>query len=620
MKKEERNIYIANEDPKIALEKYINKLNIFSTGEEIPLANALGRISFEPIFAIASSPSYHACAMDGIAVRVEATLQACEKKPLVLKEDRDFVYVNTGNPLVPPFDGVIMIEEILEERKGEVVITQPCKYFQHVRPIGEDIVASEMIIPSGKIINPFDLAALAQGGIKQIKVVKKPIIGIIPTGNEIVQYSEDIPKGKIVDSNSLLFSGLIQEYGGEAKVFPIVEDDFETLVNKVEEVSKLVDILIINAGSSAGTKDYTSKVIGKLGEVVVHGVALKPGKPSILGIVNNKSVIGLPGYPVSSYVAFEAFVKPVLQLYQGKPVVKDNTVEAVLTRRLVSSLKHKEMVRVQLGEINGKTVATPLQRGAGITMSLVKAHGMLEIPRNIEGIEAGEKVKVSLFKSDYRENLISIGSHDIIMDLISEKIPATSAHTGSLGGLMALKKGECHIAPIHLLDEATGIYNQSFIDKYLDKGILIKGVKRIQGLMVKAGNPKNIVGIEDLERENITFVNRQRGSGTRVLLDYYLKQHNIDGYKIKGYDLEMNTHLAVACEIKEGRGDTGLGTYWAAKTMGLDFIEVGFEEYDFATTEANFKDERVKKFIDILDSEEFRSKLLKIGGYTVYDR
>lgn len=619
MEKQERNIYISNEDPNLALEKYIQKINIFPKYEEIELEKALGRISFEPVFAKQSSPSYHACAMDGIAVRIDATLESSEKNPLKLKLNADFVYVNTGNPLTYPFDGVIMIEDVLEEGEDYVVITSPCKYFQNVRPIGEDIVKSEMIIHSGKNINPFDIASMAQGGIKTLKVVKKPVIGIIPTGNEIINYKQISVEGKIIDSNSLMFSGLISEYGAESKLLDVVVDDFKALAKSIEELTKEADIIIVNAGSSAGTKDFTSKVIKELGEVVVHGVALKPGKPSILGMVNNVPVIGLPGYPVSSYITFETFVKPIINLYLGSKNKKKKEVEAILTRRLVSSLKHKEIVRVSLGEIGGKLVATPLQRGSGITMSLVKAHGLLEIPKNVEGIEAGELIKVTLLREDFEENIISIGSHDIIMDIVGEKIGVSSSHTGSLGGLMALKKGECHIAPIHLLDEKTGIYNQTYLEKYIKDGILIKGVKRIQGLMVKSENPKNITKIEDLIKDDINYINRQRGSGTRVLLDYYLKENGIDNSKINGYDLEMNTHLGVACEIKEGRADVGLGTYWAAKTMGLDFVKVGYEEYDFATTKEFIEEERVIKFIEILNSLDFKNKLLEIGGY-YYDR
>ena len=382
-------------------------------------------------------------------------------------------------------------------------------------------------------------------------------------------------------------------------------------------------MVIINAGSSAGTEDYTVHVLRELGEVLVHGVAIKPGKPVILAVVRGKPVIGLPGYPVSAYIGFENFVSPVLAMLTGRGEVRRDCCEAVITRRIVSSLKHKEYLRVKVGKVGDKIVASPLARGAGAAMSLVRADGFCVIEQESEGVEAGEKVLVELNKNleEVEHTVVSIGSHDVIMDVISDMMIGrygnmylSSSHVGSMAGLMALKRGEAHIAPTHLLDEATGEYNVAAIRKlFREPMVLIKGVSRMQGIMVRKGNPLGIGGIADLT--GVRFVNRQRGAGTRVLLDYLLKKEGIPTEEIKGYSREATTHMAVAAAVSGGSADAGMGVYSAAKAMNLDFIEVGPEEYDFAVPVKYLELPHVQAFIETLKSEEFHRKLDEMGGY-----
>jgi len=386
----------------------------------------------------------------------------------------------------------------------------------------------------------------------------------------------------------------------------------------------------VNAGSSAGSEDYTVKIIRELGEVLVHGIATKPGKPAILGIIEEKPIIGIPGYPVSAYLVFETFAKPLIRSFLKQKVKKPDTTEAILSRRLVSSLKNTEFVRVKLGMVDDKLIATPLSRGAGATMSLVRADGLLVIPQNSEGVEAGEKVTVELMRSidDIRNTIVSIGSHDLIMDIIgslmhrrNSEYSLTSAHVGSMGGLMSLRRGEAHMAPVHLLDEASGIYNVSYIKKLLPnvEMCLIKGVKRIQGMMVKRGNPKNIKDFRDLARSDVQFVNRQKGAGTRILTDYLLKCEGIGPERILGYEREMTTHMAVAAAVSSGSADVGIGVMSAAKAMDLDFIPIGEEEYDFAVPSKYLEVDMFKLFIDIIKSEEFKNILSDMGGYGTDD-
>jgi putative molybdopterin biosynthesis protein len=612
-----RNIYIDNMPIEKALNQYREMINYKLGTECVPIRHALHRTTSEAIFAKVSSPSYHSAAMDGIALLAEITSTATEKKPVQLSQD-DYVSVNTGNPLPNGCDSVIMIEDVVTLDNGSVQIIEPAHAWQHVRVVGEDIAEGEMVIPSYHDIRPMDLGALISAGIQTVKVLKKVTVGVMPTGSEIVTDAEAIQKGFIIDSNSSVLAGLIEDMGGIATRYSPVADDYELLKAHILKALDENDVLLINAGSSAGTKDFTAQIVSELGDVMVHGIAMKPGKPTILGKINGKAVIGIPGYPVSAYFAFETFVKPILYSFM-KRVDHPNYHTVTLTQRIVSSLKHEERVRVTLGHVGGKYIATPLNRGAGASMSLVKADAILTIPRAIEGIEAGSEVNVALLKPlSLIENRVSvIGSHDVIIDYIQDYMPLASSHVGSMGGIMAMKRKECHLAPIHLLDPATGEYNHPFVRKYFKSGdvSLIRGVKRLQGLIVKKGNPKNISDFEDLLRPEINFVNRQRGSGTRQLLDYKLKDKDIKPSEINGYERELTTHLGVAVAVASEGIDVGVGIYSAAMTMALDFIPIGYESYDFLVPTALLDNSNIQIFLNYLRSDAFKNIVERLGGY-----
>jgi len=615
----ERNTYIDNIDVELAKEQYFSKLNIQPQFEEINVIDSLDRITYEAVMAKISSPNYNAAAMDGICVKSSNTIGATETNPKILELHKDFIYVNTGNPVKEPYDAVIMIEDVIILDDERVQILKAAHPWQHVRQIGEDIVATEMIIPSRQKIRPIDIGALISGGIESLKVFKRPKIGILPTGTEIVEDFKDLEEGKIIDSNSRVFEAAIRKNGAVPKRYSPHKDDYDLLKNAILKAVEENDMLLIIAGSSAGTADYTVKLIRELGEVVIHGVAMKPGKPTILGIINNKPVIGIPGYPVSAYLVFETFVVPLINRYLGLGEVELEKVEAVISKRIVSSLKSKEFVRVNLGYVNDKLVATPLSSGAGVTMSLVKADGIGIIPRNLEGVEAGDSIEVELLKplSSIKNTLVSIGSHDLIMDILGDMVKLSSGHVGSMGGILAMKRGECHLAPIHLLDEETGEYNINYVKKYFPntKMALIKGVKRKQGFIVQKGNPKNIKDFKDLVREDVSYVNRQRGAGTRILLDYHLKLDNLNPEDIKGYSREMTTHMAVATAVKTGTATTGLGIYSAAKALDLDFIDITYEDYDFLVDYRMLENPMIQEFIKVLKSQEFQERVRSLGGY-----
>lgn len=614
-----RNIYIDNIDLQKAKETYERKLNLTPTFESVKVRSSHNRITKEAIFAKASSPAYNASAMDGIAVIVKRTEGASEVTPKALKLETDFIYVNTGNVISEPYNAVIMIEDVVVVDDFTVKIISPAHPWQHVRPIGEDIIEGEMVVPSNHQIRGIDLGALVAAGISQIDVYKPLKVGILPTGNEIINDPEEIGSGKIIDSNSAMFEGLILENGGNANRYTPVSDDYGKLKSAILTAVHENDLILINAGSSAGSKDFTVHLIKELGEVLVHGIAIKPGKPTILGIIGGKPVIGIPGYPVSSYISFEHFAKPLIRQMSGLVISKEATLEVTVARRIVSSFKHQEKVRVTIGKIGDRYMAVPLTRGAGTTMSLVRADGIITIPQHIEGLEAGEVTTATLLKPLHTicHTLVSTGSHDLIMDYFSDHMPLSSSHVGSMAGIMALRKKECHIAPIHLLDEVSGEYNIAHSKKYF-KGkemVLIRGVKREQGLMVQKGNPENIHGMKDLTKDAISYISRQNGAGTRVLLDYELKKLDINPKDIIGYERIAPTHMAVAIAVFSGAADSGMGIRSAADAMNLDFISIGYESYDFLAYKESLDLPEMKTFIDLLKSDEFNQYIEQLSGY-----
>lgn len=622
-----RNLYLKTTPVQEAIDIYRSEVEkrVELQYETIPVTESLNRITGKAVYAKYCSPLFNAAAMDGIAVNAAKTEGASEGTPVELVFGKDYQIIDTGDPIHEPYDAVIMAEDLLEtEDENKVKIISPAVPWQHIRPVGEDIVAGEMILPGRHCIRPIDVGVLLSGGIVEIEVVKNPTVAIFPTGTEIIEPGTEPKDGDIIESNSRMFENMAKVQGAEAVRFETIPDDYERIRDAVKEAAEKFDMVIINAGSSAGTEDYTVHVLRELGEVIIHGVSIKPGKPVILAFVNNKPVIGLPGYPVSAYIGFENFVSPVLSYMGGRVEKKNKKVEAVISRRLVSSLKHKEYVRVKVGCVGDKIVAAPLARGAGAAMSLVRADGFCVIPQNSEGCEAGEKLEVELYREleEIKNTAVVIGSHDLILDVMADMMPnhfpgmyLSSTHVGSMGGLMALKRGEAHIAPIHMLNEETGVYNMSYIEKMFHEPVaVIKGVGRVQGIMVKKGNPLHISSVEDLKK--VRFVNRQRGAGTRMLLDFCLKERGIMPEEIRGYDREAATHMAVAALVAGESADAGLGIRSAALAMKLDFIEVGQEEYDFAVPEKYLELPYIRAFVQILKSEEFHKKLQELGGYT----
>lgn len=622
------------EAKKRLIDKFIEKVEFPIASEVVFVKDALDRITAEPVFAKFSSPYFHSSAMDGYAVRAKDTFWATEREPVKLKIGKDAYWIETGDPLKEGFDAVIPVEEV-SIKDGYIEIYSSVPPYNDVRPIGEDIVATELIIPESHRVRAIDIGAVLASGITQIKVRRKPVVGIIPTGSELIsadELSQKLPEPpQLIEYNSAVLSGFVKQAGAEPKVYPIVRDNYDEIKEAVLNALKDCHMVLLNAGSGYGKEDFTYKVMSEIGEVIINGVAIKPGKPFIAAFIDNKPVLGIPGYPVSAIICYELFVKPLLDLYLGTSMEEKEELTAIISRQISSNIGVDEFVRVKVGRVGEKYVVTPMGRGAGLLMSVVRADGFMLIPKGSEGYSQGSEVKVNLWRSkrEIDNTIVCIGSHDNTLDIIYNflrkrypHITLSSAHVGSMAGLIAIKKREAHVAGTHLLDEETGQYNVPFIKKLMaDREIfLINLVYRIQGFIVKKGNPKNINRFEDLTRQDVVFINRQAGSGTRLLLDKHLRELNIPPSAIRGYETDEYTHMGVAAAVLTGRADVGLGILSAAQALGLDFIPLAEERYDLVIP-AEFMDlEIIKALLDtITNDKEFRETVLKLGGYDIRD-
>jgi putative molybdopterin biosynthesis protein len=525
-----------------------------------------------------------------------------------------------------------MVEKIHQLDETHVEIRSPSYPWQHIRKVGEDIVTTQLLLPENHTIRPYDVGALVAAGVFSLKVWQRPRVVIIPTGSELIHHKNlkdpgQLQKNQIIEYNSLILAGLVRECGGVPIIYDIVRDQEKDIKDALQKaVDSDAHLVIINAGSSAGSKDYTANTIEEMGEVLIHGVAMMPGKPTILGAIEDKPVIGNPGYTVSATLSFQQFVRPLLLHLQGCKVPKVDTIKVRPTRDIPSKLGIEEFVRANIGKVGERTVATPLPRAAGSVTTLTRAEGIVRIPALSEGVGQDEEIEAELLvnEEEILNTVVIVGSHDVTIDIIGDEIRrrghnvrVSSGNVGSLGGILALRKGACHMAGSHLLDTESGQYNISYIAKYLKgmKASVFHLVMRDQGLIIPAGNPKGIKGIEDLTREDITLINRQAGSGTRVLFDYKLERLGIEPESIRGYGHDEFTHMAVAVDVLSGAADCGMGIFAAAKALHLDFIPMEREQYDLIMPSAIVNDPNIQVVFEIIQSNTFRERVTSLGGY-----
>lgn len=598
----------------------------------VPTAQAVGRILAGPVTARCSSPSFHAAAMDGIAVDAKATFGAHASRPMALRIGKDAFYVNTGNVLPDGVDAVIMIEQVQVLDDQTAQIEAPAFPWQHVRKMGEDIVATELLFARHHRVTPYCVGALLAAGRFEVEVLQRPKVVIIPTGSELVEWQsvtlEQIKPGQVIESNATMLAAMVEAAGGRCDRRSTVGDDPEAIQDAVRQAAAESGVMavLLTGGSSAGSEDFARSAIAESGEVLVHGVTMMPGKPVIVGDVLSTPVFGIPGYPVSAIMAFEQLVHPLIAHWLGQPAPQRELVPVTPTRKIASKLGVEEFVRVKIGRVGQRLVAAPLPRGAGQITSITEADGIIRIPASLEGIDTDIPVNAELLRParEVEHTIVVVGSHDNTLDLLADEIKIwdprltlSSSHVGSMGGLMAVRRGVCHVAGTHLLNEDDGTYNVSYVQDHLT-GMdirLLHLVMRDQGLMVSPGNPKQIADMADLAREDVCMINRQAGSGTRILLDYRLKQQGIDPGTIKGYHEEEYTHMAIAAAVLSGAADVGLGIQAAAKALGLDFIPVVTEQYDLIIPAEYFDSGPIVSLRRAICSATFQKRVLALGGY-----
>ena len=607
------------------LERFAGRL---TAPEVVPVREALGRVLVSFVRAERSVPAYHAAAMDGLAVRARDTFGAQPDRPRILGEDRVRA-INTGEPLPAGFDAVVIIEDV-EEADGGFEIRQAVYPWQHVRKAGEDIVRGEILIPARHAITPFDQAALLAAGLATVKVFARPRVLILPTGNEVVlpEAAGELEPGQILEVNGVMLASMTVECGAAATLAEPVSDEPNALRAAVDRgLDGGFDLVLIIAGSSAGASDLTPELLAEMGELFVHGVAVMPGKPALLADVRERPLVGVPGYPVSAVVCFRELVAPLLGALQGTAVTSPVEVRAAMARKLPSKLGMEEHVRVIAGRVGERLVALPIAGGAGVMTSLTRADGIVRVPKEVSGYAEGDPVRVELLvpERSLEGKLLIVGSHDLTLDLLaslmfersSGRVSISSAHVGSTAGLLALGRGSAHVAGSHLLDPETGEYNHAHVRRLLaDTPVrLVTLVHRWQGFMVARGNPEGIRTVADLARAS--FVNRQPGSGTRVLLDFELGKAGIEPSSIHGYATEEHTHMAVAMAVASGRAHAGLGIAAAADALDLDFVPLAKERYDLVIPESVVAEEKIQLLLDIVRSAAFAEHVTAMKGYEI---
>ncbi|MDQ7835696.1 MAG: molybdopterin biosynthesis protein [Humidesulfovibrio sp.] len=635
----DRNVYLSTIPPEqaVLLAKSALDRPRLIREETIPAHEACGRVTSGPIFARCSSPTFHAAAMDGISVRSSDTFAAREGSPVTLKSPKSFHPVNTGHCLPEGMDAVVMIEHVEQVDDATVRIEAPAFPWQHVRRIGEDIVATELLLPQNHTLTPYDIGALLAAGIFEVPVWERVRLTFIPTGDEVLNFlDKPTPKpGQVIESNSQVFRSIAASWGALPSWTAPVQDRAEALQAAVRQaLADGAHIVVVGAGSSAGSKDFTRSTFEAFGEVLCHGIAVMPGKPTVLGVTTDKMgsdvqgrlLVGAPGYPVSAVVCLEDVLEPVVRWLTRQQSPGRQKIRARLARKTPSRPGMEEIVRLAVGKVGEGFVAAPLARGAGLITSLTRAQAVTRIPAQSEGLEQDADIEAELLvpPGGLEKVLVHIGSHDNILDLLAnelmglpEPLRLVSSHVGSMGGLTALKNGSALFAGCHLFDPATKDFNFPFLSKHLpglDLVVLNLAIRH-QGLIVAKGNPKGIKGVADLARPEVGFINRQRGAGTRILLDHHLDVAGIAPQLVRGYDREEFTHMAVAVNVLTGAADCGLGIFAAAKALALDFAPLAHERYDLVFPAAYLDDPRIKTLRAVIETPQFQERMQALGGY-----
>ncbi len=630
-----RKIYFKKVDFEKAekiLDDKLKQLNIILRlkKETVKTENSIGRITATPIYAKKSVPSFSSSAMDGIAVRAEDTKFVSPKNPKKLYKDKDFQYINTGFPIPSGFNAVIKIEDVNIISEDVVEIEKSVPFFNNVRQIGEDVQEGEMILPSYFKITPECSALLYSSGIYELEVLKKPKAALLPTGSEIVKRGEKLKKGTVYETNSIFIEHHLKEMGFNVHTFEPEPDIISDLENLTKRLVKEYDLLFILSGTSSGEKDYSPAIIEKLGKIHFHGVNYIPGKPFCFGEIEKKPVFCIPGFPGAAAGVVRDFIKKASFHFTLYDDTKES-IKAYSAFNIPLKLGMKEFLKVKVGKVKGEYTFYPLKRGSSVLKPFIEKDGLLISSPSEEGVNENEVKNIMIFKRKelIEKNIVFIGSNDFLIyelrNFLRKKdyeLDLTIIHTGSLGGIFALKKEKTNLTGIHLFDPEEEMYNLTYIKKHLKgkKIVLMNLSYRSQGILVKKGNPKNIKSLKDLTRSDVTFINRQLGSGTRILLDYLLKKEEINKEEINGYEREVFTHLEAGISVNEGEADCAVGIYPVSKILDLEFIEIGKEKYDLIFEYNFFNSNGFNLLNEIINSKAFEKKANELGGYDLKDK
>jgi putative molybdopterin biosynthesis protein len=615
-----------------------------ASADEVMVSGAMGRTLVRDVIAQIDVPGFDRATMDGYAVIADDTFGADDDNPKRLKivgrceagqqvsipvNGGEAIEISTGAPVPRGSNAVVMVEHT-RRVNSTLEIFRPVVPGENISAAGSDIMAGELVLRKGETITPREVGVLAALGIDTIIAFRKPRVSILSTGNELLSPGASLTYGKIYDINASAIAASVVECGGEPVSLGIVPDNAEVMEKKLRQALQLGDIVLTSGSTSAGAGDLVYRIIDNLGKpgVLVHGISVKPGKPALIAVVDGKPLIGLPGHPTSALMIFHTLVAPILREMSGLSRRTMVVLEAKLAFRVASAKGRRELLPVHLARAaTGQYLAYPTVGGSSAITSFSLSDGYIDIPDTVTFIEEGEHVRVYLFGAGLNPaDLFVIGSHcvgiDVLIEFIREHGPEFSVkviNTGSLGGLHAISRGEADIAGIHLLDEATGEYNIPFYHRFglRDKAILVRGYAREQGFLLPKGNPRSIDGFDALLRGDITFMNRNRGSGTRILVDFHLSKIAASrsmtleelARRISGYMSEAKSHSAVAAAVAHGRADVGVGIRTVAEMYGLDFIKVGDESFDFLVARDRVDKPAVQSFLGALRSKEFGSLL-----------
>jgi len=594
--------------------------------EEVETSQAVERVTGAAIYARASSPSFAAAAMDGYAVRSQLTFGASAAQPIILEVPTHAEPINTGNPVHPDKDAVYKIEEVYQQA-DTIEVMGPAFPGQHVRLVGEEVTAGDLLVTAGEKLQPQHIGRLLAAQVWTVPVRRKPTVAVIPTGAECLPVGQAPGKGQFVEYNGPMIAAALSQWGCAPQLQQPVPDEETALAQAISQAAVDSDIVLIIAGSSAGSRDFVPNIIAQLGELLVHGVEMMPGKPLALGWIDNTPIIGLPGYSVAAWMCLHNYVQPLIRRRLGIAEYERPQVRARLRRKLPSAAGIEETLRVVMCDDGQQRTAVPLARGSSSISSLAQAHGLVTIAQEHEGLEAGTEVDVKLLipRARIERSIVAIGSHDLALAALAERLAERwpplhllCLSTGSTEGLAAIARGEGMAAGTHLLDPETKQYNVSYIQRWLaDLPLVMINLSfREVGLLVSPGNPMGIKTAPDLAQEDVTFVNRQPGSGTRVLLDFLLKEHNIPPTAVAGYQREAYTHTMVAEAIRQGSADAGLGILAAARAFGLDFVPITEEQYDLVIPRQFIELARIKAMVETINDAAFQDAVEKLGGYS----